>query len=119
MALRLAALSCLAPGLACLWARPLLDLRLHEVTRLVIEAGAPIHPAYFLQGETLAGMLDPRRNERGRARLSCVCCIFSHQRHISSALMNAPELVQPYVDDVLQFERDTGYSWQQRGPLLS
>ena len=106
-------------GWRCLWARPLLDLRLHEVARLVVEAGAPIHPAYFLQGETVAGMLDPRRNERGRARLSCVCCIFSHQRHISSALMNAPELVQPYVDDVQQFEREMGYSWQQRGPLLS
>ncbi len=91
---------------------------MHNVSRLVVAGGAPIHPAYFLQGETVAGMLDPQRNERGRARLSCVCCIFSHQQHISSALTHAPEVVRPYVDEVQQFERDTGYSWQQRGPLL-
>ena len=63
-------------------------------------------------------MLDRQRDERGRARLSCVCCIFSHRRHITAALTNAPELVQPYVDEVQQFEQDTDYSWQQRGPLL-
>ena len=105
-------------GWRCLWARPLIDLRLHEVTRLVVEAGAPIHPAYFLQGETLAGMLDPQRDERGRARLSCVCCMFSHQQHITAALTNAPELVRPVVDELQAFEQETGYSWQQRGPLL-
>jgi len=63
-------------------------------------------------------MTDPIRDERGRARLSCVCCIFSHQQHIATALHNAPEVVGPAVQAIQHYEHATGYSWQQRGPLL-
>jgi hypothetical protein len=104
-------------GWDVLWLRPVIDLRLDEVTRMSLEAGAPIHPGYALQGETLDALLDPERDERGRARLSCVCCIFARPRHIAAALRQAPELVAPYVRRVQAYERASGYSWQQHGAL--
>lgn len=100
-----------------LWLRPVVELRLHEVTRMSVEAGVPIHPGYLLQGESLPALLDPARDERGRARLSCVCCIFSQPRHLAHALGHAPELVAPFVERVRAYEQASGYAWQQRGRL--
>ena len=104
-------------GWDVLWLRPVVELRLHQVTRMSLEANVPIHPGYALQGETLAALLDPERDERGRARLSCVCCIFTQPRHLATALQQTPELVRPYVQRVQDYEHITGYSWQQRGAL--
>ncbi len=101
-----------------LWYRPVIDWPWHQVVQASVDAGIPIHSGYELQGETLAAMTDPTRAERGRARLSCVCCIFSHQHHIATALKNAPEIVGPQVKAIQQYEQTTGYSWQQRGTLL-
>jgi len=80
-------------GWNVLWLRPVVELRLHQVARMSVEASVPIHPGYALQGETLAALLDPARDERGRARLSCVCCIFTQPRHLATALEQAPECV--------------------------
>jgi len=101
-----------------LWYRPIIDWPWHQVVQASVDSGIPIHPGYALQGETIAAMTDPTRNERGRARLSCVCCIFSQQHHIATALRNAPEVVGPAVHAIQQYEQTTGYSWQQRGTLL-
>lgn len=105
-------------GWNLLWARPVIDLSLAEVTKLVVDAGAPLHPGYFMQGETIEAMLDPNRVEAGRARLSCVTCIFTQPRHLKAALRNAPEVVQPYVDRVQSIERRVGRTWQQSGEML-
>ena len=82
-----------------------------------VAAGAPVHPGYALQGEPVDALLDPDRDERGRARLSCVCCIFAQPRHIATALQQAPGLVAPFVRRVQAYEQATGYTWQQRGAL--
>jgi hypothetical protein len=107
-----------ARGWDVAWHRPVVDLAWHQVVRMSVEAGVPIHPGYLLQGETGERMLDPARDERGRARLSCVCCIFSSQTHIAAALRADPASVGPLVAVVQQFERETGMTWQQRGGLL-
>jgi hypothetical protein len=104
-------------GWDVLWLRPVVELRLHEITRMSLETGVPIHPGYALQGETIASLLDPERDERGRARLSCVCCIFTQPRHLATTIQQAPELVRPYVQRVQAYEQASGYSWQQRGAL--
>ena len=101
-----------------LWYRPVIDWPWHQVVQASVDAGIPIHPGYMLQGETITAMCDPTRDERGRARLSCICCIFSQQQHIATALHNAPEVVGPAVQAIQQYEQSTGYSWQQRGTLL-
>lgn len=102
-----------------LWLRPVIDLCWHHAVQMSVDAHVPIHPAYEWQGETLDAMLDGDRDERGRARLSCACCIFTHQRHIQAALTAQPAIVAPFVRDIQQFEADTGYTWQQRGALLA
>ena len=102
-----------------LWARPLIDWKLHEVTQLVVQANGPVHPGYAIQGETLERMLDPERDERGRARLSCRVCIFSADRHIATACKNAPDVMTPVVDTIRQEEQRSGYTWRQSGPLPS
>ena len=104
-------------GWDVLWLRPVVELRLHQVARMSMEANVPIHPGYALQGETLTALLDPERDERGRARLSCVCCIFTQLRHLATALQQAPEAVGPYVQRVQAYEQASGYSWRQRGAL--
>lgn len=101
-----------------LWLRPIIDLPWYAAVRMSTDAGVPIHPAYFWQGEAIEAMRDPNRNERGRARLSCACCIFSHQHHIKAALAAQPQIVAPFVRDVQRFEQETGYTWQQRSALL-
>jgi hypothetical protein len=104
-------------GWRLLWARPGIDLALHEVAGAVIGAGIEPHPGYFAQGETLASLLDPNRDEMARARLSCRVCIFSQQRHIQYALDARPAMMLQAVRAVQEYERTTGYTWQQRGPL--
>ena len=105
-------------GHAVLWMRPVVDLALHQVTRMVLDAAILPHPGYELQGETLAPMLDPHRPERGRARLSCVTCIFGKQGHLQHAYDIAPDLIGPFVERAQQFEMTSGYTWQQAGPLI-
>lgn len=104
-------------GWRILWARPGINLALYEVVQATINAGIEPHIGYFAQGETLARLLDPNRNETARARLSCRCCIFSHQHHIQHALDTHPHTMLTAVRDVLAYEHETGYTWQQRGPL--
>ena len=104
-------------GWRMLWARPGIDLALHEVAGAVLAAGIQPHIGYFDQGETLPSLLDPGRDERARARLSCRYCIFSHMHHIQHALDTRPAVMEPAVQAIQNYERDTGYSWQQRGPL--
>ena len=104
-------------GWRLLWARPGIERALHEVAGAVIGAGIEPHPGYFAQGETLASLLDPNRDERARARLSCRVCIFSQQHHIQHALDVQPAMMLPAVLAVKDYEASTGYSWQQRGPL--
>jgi 3'-phosphoadenosine 5'-phosphosulfate sulfotransferase (PAPS reductase)/FAD synthetase len=102
-----------------LWLRPIIALRAHEVARRVIAADpALVHPGYFIQGETLDTLTHPAREERGRARLSCVACVFTNQGDLATALHNAPEIVQPHVARIQRYERESGYTWQQRGALL-
>ncbi len=95
-----------------------LILKLHEVVAKTTGAGIPLHPAYALQGQTLSAMLDPQRDERGRARVSCRVCIFTHPAHIATALQNDPATMQPAVQAVQAWEQATGRTWQQRGPLI-
>jgi hypothetical protein len=83
----------------------------------VIRAGIEPHLGYFAQGETLASLLDPSRDEQARARLSCRVCIFSQQHHIQHALDTQPAMMLPAVRAVTEYEQITGYTWQQRGPL--
>jgi hypothetical protein len=104
-------------GWRMLWARPGIDRALHEVAGAVIAAGIEPHIGYFDQGETLASLLGPHRNERARARLSCRYCIFSHIHHIQHALNARPAVMGPAVQAIQEYEQETGYSWQQRGPL--
>jgi hypothetical protein len=101
-----------------LWYRPVITQAWHEVVRASRAACITPHPAYEAQGETMKAMLDPARDERGRARLSCVCCIFSQQHHIETALHNAPDAVEPAVARIQDYERATGYTWQQRSAML-
>lgn len=66
----------------------------------------------------LDALLDPRRDETaGRARLSCVRCIFSSPKHVRTALRNAPQIVGPYDERIRQYEATTGYTWAQRGAV--
>ena len=104
-------------GWRMLWARPGIDRALHEVAGAVLAAGIEPHIGYVDQGETLASLLDRHRNERARARLSCRCCIFSHTHHIQHALNARPTVMAPAVQAIQDYERDTGYTWQQRGLL--
>jgi hypothetical protein len=104
-------------GWRLLWARPGIDKILHEVASAVIGAGVEPHLGYFAQGETLASLLDPNRDEQVRARLSCRVCIFSHQHHIQHALDTQPAMMLPAVQAIQEYEQITGYTWQQRGPL--
>jgi hypothetical protein len=104
-------------GWRMLWARPGIDKALHEVTNAVIRAGIEPHIGYFAQGETLASLLDPSRDEQARARLSCRVCIFSHRHHIQHAVDTRPDSILPVVLAIKRYERDTGFTWQQRGPL--
>jgi hypothetical protein len=104
-------------GWRMLWARPGIDRALHEVAGAVLDAGIEPHIGYFDQGETLASLLNPLRDERGRARLSCRCCIFSQTHHIQHALDARPAVMGPAVRAIQDYEQETGYSWQQRGPL--
>jgi hypothetical protein len=89
-------------GWRMLWARPGIALALHEVARAVIAAGIEPHIGYFDQGETLASLLDPHRDERAP---------------YPRALDTRPAVMGPAVEAILNYERVTGYSWQQRGPL--
>lgn len=100
-----------------LWTRPGIDKALHEVAGAVVRSGIEPHPGYFAQGETLASLLDPGRDEQARARLSCRVCIFSHQHHIQYALDTQPAMMLPAVLAVKDYEAVTGFTWQQRGPL--
>jgi len=104
-------------GWRLLWARPGIDKALHEVAGAVIGAGIEPHLGYVAQGETLASLLDPNRDEQARARLSCRVCIFSQQHHIQHALDTQPDMMLPAVQAIQEYEQATGYSWQQRGPL--
>ncbi len=104
-------------GWRMLWARPGIDRALHEVAGAVIDAGIEPHIGYFDQGETLASLRNPLRDEHGRARLSCRCCIFSQAHHIQHALDMRPSVMGPAVRAIQEYEHETGYSWQQRGPL--
>ena len=88
------------------------------MVRASVEAEVPIHVGYFAQGERLDAMLDPEWDERGRARISCVCCIFSHQHHIECALAATPQAVEPKIKAVQRYEQETGFTWQQRGAIL-
>lgn len=100
-------------GWKALWIRPVLDLRYSEVVRRVIAAGLAPHPGYFAQGETLESMRNEWRDERGRARLSCVCCIFTRGAHLRNAKTIAPDSAQPAIDAVRAFEARTGKTWRQ------
>lgn len=105
-------------GWRLLWLRPIINWRWHQVNAFVHAAGMPFHPGYFVQGETLETMLDPHRDERqGRARLSCRCCIFMNPLHIARALHNDPASMAPAIERVRAYEQQTGFSWQQRGPI--
>jgi hypothetical protein len=104
-------------GWRLLWARPGIDRALDEVVGAVIGAGIAPHPGYVAQGETLASLLDPSRDEQARARLSCRVCIFSQQHHIQHALDNQPAMMLSAVQAIQGYEQTTGYTWQQRGPL--
>lgn len=104
-------------GQRVLWLRPIIDQTFHQVVQAVLAAGLPIPDAYYLQGETLGSLLDPTRDERGRARMSCLCCIFSSPARLQQAARSAPEIVSPHIARIQQYEATTGYSWQQRGPL--
>ena len=99
------------------WLRPLLDWKLHEVTARVLRAGAPIHRGYFDQGETLASLLDPHRDEAGRARLSCRICIFGNPTHILTAVERNPEAMEAHTTQLMQNEIQSGRSWKQSGFL--
>lgn len=105
-------------GHRVLWLRPIIDQTLHQVVQTVIGAGLPIPDAYYLQGETLGSLLDPTRSERGRARMSCVCCIFSQQARLQLAATMAPAIVGPHIARIQAYEAASGYTWQQAGALL-
>ena len=106
-------------GWNCLWHRPILDLKWHEVVGMTVQANPLlIHPGYFLQGETLAAMLDTERCERGRARLSCMRCIFSRDEHVETARQNAPEIMAPADAAITKYESETGFTWRQRDAPL-
>lgn len=104
-------------GWRLLWVRPAIERALHEVARAVHGARVPLNESYRAQGETWEALLDPNRDERGRARHSCVICIFSRRAHILNAVESRPDLVAPKLSDVLDFEAGTGKSWQQNGFL--
>lgn len=106
-------------GWRMLWVRPGIDQALHEVASAVIAAGIEPHAGYLAQGETLSSLLDPERAEQARARLSCRVCIFSQQQHIQHALDTHPIAMLPAVKAVLDYEQTTGFTWQQRGLLMT
>lgn len=95
------------------WIRPVLRLRFHQVASRVIASGIDPHPGYLAQGETRQSMQDPWRDERGRPRLSCVCCIFTRGEHLRRARSNAPDSVLEPIAAVQEFEKLTGRSWRQ------
>lgn len=100
-------------GWRMLWLRPVVSWRFHEVVRFVTDAGIDPHPGYFAQGETLEEMKSEWRGERGRARLSCVFCIFTRGQHLRNARLNSPESVKVALASVEAFEKRTGKSWRQ------
>ncbi len=104
-------------GWNLLWVRPVIERRLHEVARMVYDAGISLNESYIAQGESWETVLNPARDERGRARHSCSVCIFTRQEHLATALARRPDLVAGQVAEVLAFEAETGKTWQQRGPL--
>lgn len=104
-------------GWRLIWVRPAIERILHEVAQVVYSAGIPLNESYRAQGETWTTLLDPERDERGRARHSCVICIFSRPHHIAVALDNRPDLVADHLTSVHEFEQETGKSWQQNGFL--
>jgi hypothetical protein len=104
-------------GWRMLWGRPGIDLPAAAVAQAVYAAGITPHPGYMAQGETRASLCDSQRPERGRARLSCRICIFSAQRHIQHAVINHPAMMADAVDAIHTYERVSGYSWQQHGPI--
>ena len=105
-------------GWRLLWLRPVMTWAWHQVSAFVHTCGVPFHPGYFAQGETVETMLDPHRDERqGRARLSCRCCIFTHPRHLVTALQNDPASMEPMIARIRDYEHTSGFSWQQRGPI--
>lgn len=59
----------------------------------------------------------PATTSCARARLSCRVCISSHTDHIQRALAARPHSMGPAVQAIHDDERDTGSTWQQRGPL--
>ncbi|HWQ14445.1 MAG TPA: hypothetical protein VNL77_16715 [Roseiflexaceae bacterium] len=103
-------------GWRLLWARPGIDLALWQVAQAATAAGIAPHRGYFDQGETIEAMTNPDRDETGRARLSCLMCIYSHQHHIQRAVDTRRELMA-LVQVVKDYEADTGRTWQQRGPI--
>jgi hypothetical protein len=106
-------------GWGMVWYRPVVDQALHQVTRSVVDAGIPLHPGYFIQGETEESMLDPKRDERGRARLSCIGCFYMRRKHIAVALQNEPAAVLPALQMIRQNELATGKTWQPDGAIIA
>lgn len=104
-------------GWKLMWVRPMIQRKLYEVARMVYDAGISLNDSYVAQGESWDTLLDPTRDERGRARHSCVVCIWSHRSHLATAVERRPDLVADKIADVLMFEAETGKTWQQRGPL--
>lgn len=100
------------------WYRPVHKLKLHEVSRIVYDAGGRdlFSQAYWIQGETLEAMLDPQRDESGRARESCKICVFTHDKHIK-AMASHPEGRQAIVRAIAQEQRPAidgkTKSWRQ------
>ncbi len=104
-------------GWKLMWVRPMIERKLHEVASIVYHARLSLNESYVAQGECWDSVLDPDRDERGRARHSCVVCIFSRPEHLATALQRRPDLIEDKIADVLAFEAETGKTWQQRGPL--
>jgi hypothetical protein len=104
-------------GWHLLWHRPVIALKLHQVTQMVVDFGLPLHPGYAIQGETIDLMLNPFRPEKARARLSCICCIFTRPAHLAAARRNSPLTVEPRVKAIRDFEARTGMTWQQSGSI--
>ena len=104
---------------AAVWL-PCIDWKFHQSAQLVYDTGgvAAIHPCYFWQSslneeDTLAAMLDPNHDERGRPRCSCVVCIFSNLKHIMIAQSKVPYIVDPHLDRARGFETKWGKTWKQ------
>lgn len=102
-------------GWRALWIRPVIEMKAHEVATSVISTGLSPHPGYFAQGATLETLQDRYTAERGRPRLSCVCCIFTRDTHLQTALRQAPDSVGPVYQQIRSFETRTGKTWKQSG----